>query len=71
MEEEFTSAMFKDFTVSELDNKINKASLIFCDGVYTTEDEQKRAAELYGISWEEALELRYAAENGLREYLAK
>lgn len=68
MQEEFTAEMFKDFKTSEVNEKISKAACVWCDGVYTTEEEQRKAAELYGLTWEEALKYRYAAENGLREY---
>ena len=68
MKEELTKEMHSEFKVSEINDKINRATCVWCYGLYKTEEAQKKAAELYGLTWEEALEYKDAALKGERYY---
>ncbi|MBQ2189064.1 MAG: hypothetical protein II401_10985 [Bacteroidales bacterium] len=68
MKEELTTAMHAEFTVSEINDKINRASCVWCYGLFETEAEQKKAAADYGLTWEEALQYKEAALKGQRHY---
>jgi len=68
MKEELTTKMHGEFKASDTNNKINIATCIWCYGMFETEEEQKKAASDYGLTWEEALKYKEAALSGQRSY---